>query len=445
MRSLLAIWICFALAFSSLQAQQGYHFKAGESRETIRFQFINNLIIVPVEVNGVVLSFILDTGVSTPIMFNVTGEEGLELRNAETIMVKGLGEGEPIKAIRSTGNTFRLKNLMNSRQELYMLLDSDINFSPQLGIPIHGIIGYDLLKNFIVEVKYNRKVLRFHDPGEYRYKNCKNCETYRLDLIGNKPFVKAEVGFGEEENTPVYLLVDSGSSDALWLFENSDRGIEVPEKHFDDYMGRGLSGEVYGKRSKIDRFQIGNFEFEDAKVAFPDSTSVQHITFSGGRSGSLGSEILKRFNLVIDYPYERITLTKNSNFKDPFHYNMSGIELEHNGMRMVAETTMSNLGTVFKDRSGNNDGGVVFSMSKALSLQLKPALQIAALREESPAKEVGLREGDVLLSVNGKETHNFNIQEVKEMLNKKPGKTLRLEVDRNGKRLTFAFRLREVL
>lgn len=433
------------LAIFPLRAQQGYHFKAGESRETIRFEFINNLIIVPVEVNGVELSFILDTGVSTPIMFNVTGEEGLELRNAETIMVKGLGEGKPIKAIRSTGNTFRLKNLMNSRQELYMLLDSDINFSPQLGIPIHGIIGYDLLKNFIVEVKYNRKILRFYDPEEYRYKNCKSCETYRLDIIGNKPFVKAEVGFGKEGTTPVYLLVDSGSSDALWLFENRDRGIEVPEKHFDDYMGRGLSGEVYGKRSKIDRFQIGNFEFEDAKVAFPDSTSVQHITFSGGRSGSLGSEILKRFNLVIDYPYERITLNKNSNFKDPFHYNMSGIELEHNGMRMVAETTMSNLGTVFKDRSENNDGGVVFSMSKALSLQLKPALQIAALREESPAREVGLREGDVLLSVNGKETHHFNIQEVKEMLNKKPGKTLRLEVDRNGKRLTFAFKLREVL
>ena len=34
------------------------------------FKLINNLIIIPVEVNGVTLSFLLDTGVSKPIIFN---------------------------------------------------------------------------------------------------------------------------------------------------------------------------------------------------------------------------------------------------------------------------------------------------------------------------------------------------------------------------------------
>lgn len=442
MRFITAIWVCFLLALLPLRAQQGYHLSEGETRETIRFEFLNNLIIVPVEVNGVELSFILDTGVSTPILFNMMEEGDLELRNKETIMVKGLGEGKPITAIRSTGNTFRLKDLVNSSQELYMLTDSNINFSPQMGIPIHGIIGYDLLKNFIVEVNYHSKKLRFHQPEQYRYKRCKNCETYRLDIVGNKPFVKAEVGFGEEGTLPVYLLVDSGSSDAVWLFEDRERGIEVPEQHFEDYMGQGLSGDVFGKRSRLNRFQIGNFELEDAKVAFPDSSCVQNITFTGSRNGSMGSEILKRFNLVIDYPYRRITLSKNGHFKDPFHYNMSGIELEHNGMRVVTE---SSGGSRFNRRESNSDSGFTVSMSQVLSIELKPALQIAALREKSPAKEVGLKEGDVIISVNGRDTHEFNIQEVKEMLNKKPGKTLRLEIDRNGQRLTFAFKLREVL
>ena len=36
----------------------------------VKFKLINNLIIVPVEINGVVLSFLLDTGVSKPIIFN---------------------------------------------------------------------------------------------------------------------------------------------------------------------------------------------------------------------------------------------------------------------------------------------------------------------------------------------------------------------------------------
>lgn len=439
------IWVLFLLTFFSVNAQYGYHLKAGEERETIRFKFINNLIIVPIEVNGTELSFILDTGVSKPILFNTTGEDDLELYNFKEIELKGLGEGEPIKAILSSGNTFRLKNLVNTNQELYFLMDSDINFSPKLGVPVHGIIGYDLLKNFIVEVKYGSKRLRFHDPKTYRYKNCTRCETYSLDIVGNKPFMNAEVGFGEHDKRSVYLLVDSGSTDAVWLFEDENRGIEVPDKHFDDYMGRGLNGEVYGKRSKLKRFSIGNFEMEDAKVAFPDSTSVKHITLTGTRNGSLGSEILKRFNLVIDYPYERITLAKNRNFKEPFHYNMSGIELEHNGVRVVREANADDLGSVFRERHSEPNAGVTFSMSSAVSIQLKPALTIAELREDSPAREAGLQKGDVIISVNGKAAHKFSIQQVKEMLNQRPGKILKVVVDRDGNELKFAFKLREVL
>ncbi|WP_224489800.1 retropepsin-like aspartic protease [Robertkochia flava] len=347
MKYVVFIWAFFALALVPLRAQNGYHLKAGKDYETIRFKFINNLIILPIEVNGVELSFILDTGVSKPILFNLTGEDAPELYNYEEIELKGLGDGQPVKAIRSRGNTFRMDDLFNTNQELYMITDSNINFSPRLGFPVHGIIGYDLLKNFIVEVKYNRKKIRFHDPESYTYKRCGKCETYRLDIVGNKPFMNARVAFGENETRPVYLLVDSGSTDAVWLFEDEDQGIEVPEKHFDDYMGRGLSGDVYGKRSKLKSFNIGNFELEDAKVAFPDSSSVRNITFKGARNGSLGSEILKRFNLIIDYPYERITLAKNGNFRAPFHYNMSGIELEHNGFRVVAESSAADLGSIF--------------------------------------------------------------------------------------------------
>lgn len=437
---------CFFFLFVLFaNAQNGYHLKAGEDSETIRFKFINNLIIVPIEVNGVELSFILDTGVNKPILFNTSGREDLKLFNNRKIELKGLGDGTPVEAIQSSGNTFRLKNLMNTNQELYLLTDSNINFSPRLGIPVHGIIGYDLLKNFIVEVKYNRKRLKFHEPESYKYKNCNRCETYRLDIIGNKPFMNANVAFGEQDTKPVYLLVDSGSTDAIWLFEDESRGIEVPERHFDDYMGRGLNGDVYGKRSKLKSFSIGTFEMEDAKVAFPDSVSVRHITFKGGRNGSLGSEILKRFNLIIDYPYERITLSKNGNFKEPFHYNMSGIELEQNGLRVVTESTATAIGTVFKEVSDAPDGGVTFSSSRLLSIALKPALEIAEIRKDSPAMEVGLQKGDIVVSINGKEAHNYNIQEVKEMLNQKPGKTLRLIVDRNGTQLKFSFKLRQVL
>ena len=45
------------------------HFVIQNKKQTdkIRFKLINNLIIIPVEINGVDLSFLLDTGVSKPL------------------------------------------------------------------------------------------------------------------------------------------------------------------------------------------------------------------------------------------------------------------------------------------------------------------------------------------------------------------------------------------
>ena len=103
------------------------------------FQLINNLMIIPVEVNGVELSFILDSGVSKPILFNLYDQDSIELRDVTQISIKGLGEGEPLEALSSLGNTFKVGGLTNTDQQLYVVLDKDMNFSSSLGVPIHGL------------------------------------------------------------------------------------------------------------------------------------------------------------------------------------------------------------------------------------------------------------------------------------------------------------------
>ncbi|WP_431137711.1 retropepsin-like aspartic protease, partial [Psychroserpens mesophilus] len=112
----------------------------------IPFELVNNLMIIPLEVNGTPLRFILVTGVNKPILFNVADQDSIELRNVAKIQIRGLGTGDPIDALRSTGNIFKLKGLVNPGQQLYVVLDREMNFSPSLGITIHGIIGYDLFR-----------------------------------------------------------------------------------------------------------------------------------------------------------------------------------------------------------------------------------------------------------------------------------------------------------
>jgi len=442
LRRLSILFFIFIFLPDNSNAQKVYKFPDNIKRETVSFQFINNLIILPVEVNGVKLSFILDTGVNRPILFNLSDNDSLDIKNVKEVFIRGLGEGDAIKAYHSKGNRFKINRIYNNDQDLHVVLDENINLSPSLGVPVHGIIGFDFIKDFVLDINYVSKKIRFYRSYEYKRKKCKKCEEFDLELFNNKPYIKSKVAIEEGENTEVKLLIDSGSSDALWLFEDEAKGIEVPENNFKDFLGRGLSGNINGERSRVNNFSIGGFSLEDAKVSFPDSISIRYINRENNRNGTLGAEILKRFHVILDYSGRKITLRKNSNFRAPFKYNMSGIELQHDGIRYVKELA-SNIKKSFSQAEASP--GTSISLVDRFKLVLRPALTITEIREGSPADLAGLQKGDILLAVNNKDTYKYSLQEVNELLNEKIGKKIKLSVEREGEVLTFKFELKKVL
>ncbi|HEX9827577.1 MAG TPA: retropepsin-like aspartic protease, partial [Flavobacteriaceae bacterium] len=293
--------------------------------DKIRFQLIDNLIIVPVEVNGVTLSFLLDTGVSKPILFNIANIDTLQVNNVETVYLRGLGGGEPVEALKSQNNLFKMGNAINIDQDIYVVFDNSINFTPRLGIPVHGIIGFDLFRDFTVEINYSSKYLRLNKPETFVHRKCRKCEQFNLSFYNNKPYINGAVKI-DVENLPVKLLVDTGSSDALWLFEEDSLGMKpLNNKYFEDFLGKGLSGSVYGKRTKVKSFNLKSFVLKNVNVAFPDSISISYARKHEERNGSISGELLKRFNIIMDYKNAKVTLKKNNKFKSPFRYNKSGI------------------------------------------------------------------------------------------------------------------------
>jgi hypothetical protein len=85
---------CFA------SAQGEFYFRDNVS-EKIYFQFVNNLIIIPLEINNVTLSFLLDTGVSRPILFNLSERDSLDLKNTQAFYLNGLGSDGEVKTLKS--------------------------------------------------------------------------------------------------------------------------------------------------------------------------------------------------------------------------------------------------------------------------------------------------------------------------------------------------------
>ncbi|WP_246560812.1 PDZ domain-containing protein [Zobellia russellii] len=433
--------IFFLMLLSSSVMAQGFSLPEGQKSEKIKFQLINNLIVVPIEVNGTELSFLLDSGVSSPILFNISETDSVQINHVSEITIKGFGDNVPIKALVSEKNQFRLKNISNENQKLFVVMDKSINFSTSLGIPVHGIIGYDLFRDFVVDVNYIKKHIRFSNPDTYVYREKKNTEVLPLSIRAKKAYLNSELYLGEEDELSVRLLLDTGSSDALWLFESDS--INVPDKHYDDFLGKGLNGNIYGKRTKVNGLRIGRFLLNDAKAAFPDKNSFRELTNLVERNGSLGGSVLKRFHVVFDYRRNRIILRKNSNFDKPFKYNLSGLDLQHNGIRYIAESIADDRGVVYSDKA--EFGNVQLLFENQTRLSVAPEIIVSAIRAGSPAYEAGLKEGDVILAVNGKRIHRYKLQDILEMINEKEGKRIKLLIERYNSDLLFTFVLKNML
>ena len=426
---------------TSLNAQF-FQIPGQQKSQKIKFELVNNLMVIPIEVNGTQLSFILDTGVTHPILFNLADRDSIQLNNVSEFEIRGLGNGDPIKALKSTNNAFRLGEIRNYSQQLYVVLDRSMNFSPSLGIPIHGIIGYDLFRDFVVEINYSRKRITFHNPATYIPKKKRKAATLPLTLVKRKAYLDGEVTLESGKDIPVKLLVDTGSSDAVWLFDDPEKGLAIPERNYEDYLGRGLNGDIYGRRTKVDKVRIGHFELSDAKAAFPYMSSFPKKLYLEGRNGSLGAEILRRFNVIFDFRNRQVTLSKNNKFSDPFHYNMSGIALQHNGMRFVAEQIGEYRGGATIDKRAFGD--IKIMVGNRTRLSLVPEIVVSAIRVGSPADEAGLQEGDVILAVNGKKIHKYKLQEVLQMINDRPGKRIRVMIERQNRDITLSFVLKNM-
>lgn len=431
-------------SMSSLVAQPGFRLPNGEVKDRISFQLLNNLVVIPVAVNGKELSFILDTGARHSLLFSLSEIDSLEIKNVTPIKIRGLGAGGTIDALKSSENYIQIGNAVDRNSMLYVIFDESINFSPRMGIPIHGVMGYEFFKDFVVKIDYSSETIIFYDPLQYREKECKKCETFDLFFNDDKPYISPMVTHGGiTEN--VTLLLDSGSSDALWLFDEKRVIDEVSVNYFEDFLGFGISGGIYGKRAKLENFSIGNFSFNKVTVAFPNPEATNEIVLYSEREGSLGAEILKRFTVIMNYSSRKITLKKNRFYKDPFHYNMAGIVVEHDGAVTVNSFVDDKNTFSLAPNENTASDAIEIKVNPILNFFLAPRYVISEVRKGSPADLAEIMKGDEVVTINGKPAYKYKLYEITELFSSKEHRKIHMEIKRNGKVVRRKFELKEVL
>ncbi len=96
------------IPFFSMNGQDRFEFTKNKNKDKIDIQLINNLVLIPVDINGVRLTFLLDTGASSTVIFSFEETDSIQLLNSTVIQLRGLGQGEPVDAIKSEKNTIQI-------------------------------------------------------------------------------------------------------------------------------------------------------------------------------------------------------------------------------------------------------------------------------------------------------------------------------------------------
>lgn len=439
------LFCLFALLSVACFCQNGFMIEGNRNKVTIPFKFINNLIIIPVNVNGTNLNFLLDTGVEETILFSLEESDEVSFSNVDKIMFRGIGTNEPFEGLKSMNNKFSVNGYSDDNHIVYIVLNQNINISSQVGIPVNGIIGYHFFKNHPVDINFSsRKIVVYNQTSSISKKLEKKYQKIPITIEEMKPYLQASL-LMEDSQQPIdaKLLVDIGNGDALWLFREKDDRIQLPAKNFEDYLGHGFSGSVYGKRCRIKKFRLGDFSFDNPIAAMPDSAATGQVKMVKNRVGSLGSEIMKRFSIVFDYPNGMMYLKKNDSFKLHFNYNMSGLEVQHQGLEWVPQTYQESA-----VRSGffiDTDGRSAQSASLRYQFVLKPSYSVFSVRKDSPSDLAGIKTGDEIMSINGKHSYNYTLQQIHELLKSEEDREITIEVLRKNRTMKFRFKLKNII
>ena len=407
-RSLTKLLLFLSVLVADAQMQIGFRMPEQSDRIDITFESINNLVIVPILVNDFLkLDFVIDTGVDTPILLEPAYAPLLDIEFFREITISGAGVEGSIDTMVAKGVTFEFQGgVVGKNLNLLVLKEDFLKLSERMGRDIHGIIGYDLFKDFTIELNYDTKVMRLHRKGQFKPR--KRMISLPMKLDGSKAYVHAQI---QNSSDSIKLLIDSGASHSL-LIDASQTSIKKPEKTISSRLGIGLGGSIMGELGRLQDVNIGSFHFHDVLISMPNENGYSKSIKRGARQGTLGSEILSRLNPVIDYGNERIYFSKSNSFKDEFDVDMSGVDIILKGP--------------FLD-----------------------TMVVDYVRKNSPASHVDIRVDDIIQSINGinnnviHATNTTNAMGyVNALLKSRPNRKIKFKILRNGEKLKKEIRLK---
>ena len=358
-------------------------------------QLTGGIIILHATLNDFpdTLNFILDTGSGGISLDTLTAlYYKLPLEPSDRT-VRGIGGIKNINYYKN--GTLHFPGLDVERLDFH-INDYEI-LTEVYGLRIDGIIGFSFLRRYIVGIDYDKQLLSVYLPGKYEYP--------KKGTVLKPTFASIPITNHYVQDERSYLLnfyFDTGAGLCVLMSEQfmEDSVFISKRKKSVNTQVEGLIGKINMRLTTMKRMKIGPYKFSKVPIhVYSDSVNVLGYP---SIKGLLGSDLLRRFNIVLNYPERTIHLTPNSHIRDPFDYSYTGMSY-------------------------------YFIEGKII---------ITEIQQGSPAEKAGLMPGDIIFGVESNFSNNIGQYK---LLLQNQGQKVRILIFRNSVPQMFELKVGSIL
>jgi len=385
MKTLLITFIVSVISCHAAMGQE--EFVPPQAKLITKFPFIQltgGIIIVKAQIDALsdTLNFVLDTGSGGISLDSTTVEQKKFTVSQTDRTIRGIAG---MKTVSYTyGHTLKLPGMVTDSFAFH-INDYEL-LTSVYGLKIDGIIGYTFFRRYIVRVDYDNLVLEIYSPGIYKYPRGGYLLKPKFSTLP-LPIVTVE----DAQPITSNFIFDTGAGLCLLLSNDFVEDNSLLKKHKKKYatQAEGLGGKKLMEVTVLKSIMIGPYRFRRVPVyIFNDDYNVTSYPQMGGL---IGNDLLRRFNVIINYPGQSMHLKPNNHFSDNFDYSYTGLSIyQVENEIMVIDIVKGSPGELAGFKTGDIIYGVDNNFSKNIQvykymLQNTDArIKVLVLRDSKP-------------------------------------------------------------
>jgi hypothetical protein len=279
---------------------------AAAAAQEIPFRLVDNMMLLPIEVNGIPTVGRIDTGGALSLIHPAFSGE-LGLLSSGSVLAGG-ASGKLRRHIMVSPVAVKLGDHVRITDSLMVI--SLNSMAPDAKDRVGLTIGMDVLHDLVMQIDFERSVIAF-SPAD-TFTGFPQTAPMRLQWSRSERTLDGAItGFRS-----IRIHFDTGNPGSVNMGEYVARSA-LKGQRSSHFLVTGVDGSHPHRSANLPSLTIAGVTFRDVPASVAPDRRDEAI--------GIGLEVMKRFNLVLDFTRDRIWMTPNSKVGEPFRKDRSGI------------------------------------------------------------------------------------------------------------------------